>query len=121
MKIAIPNDSGKVAVHFGRAPKFTIVEIEDGEVIEKKEIDNPGHKPGYLPKFFNEKGIEIMIASGIGKRAISLFDKFNVKVISGVEGEIEEVIDKYLEGELEDSKNSCKPGEGKGYGIEKSE
>ncbi len=119
MKIAIPTDSGKVAGHFGRAPEFTMVTIKDGEVTEKREIENPGHKPGYLPKFFNKKEIDLMITSGIGRRAISLFEEFDVNVISGAKGEVEEVINKYLKGKLEESSNPCKPGKGKDYGVEK--
>lgn len=121
MKIAIPTDSGKVATHFGRAPKYTIVKIENREISEKKKIENPGHKPGYLPKFFNEKGIELMITSGIGKRAISLFDEFNIEIMSGVEGKVDEVIDRYIHEDLNKSKNPCEPGEGKEYGLERGD
>jgi predicted Fe-Mo cluster-binding NifX family protein len=53
MKIAISTDNGMVSPHFGRCPHFTIVEIKDNKVLKKEIIDNPGHRTGFLPKFFN--------------------------------------------------------------------
>ncbi|MCF7873072.1 MAG: dinitrogenase iron-molybdenum cofactor, partial [Candidatus Omnitrophica bacterium] len=57
MKVAISTDSGYVSQHFGRCPVFTLVECEDEKVIEKKEIPNPGHHPGYLPEFLKKEGV----------------------------------------------------------------
>ncbi|MFW5902690.1 MAG: NifB/NifX family molybdenum-iron cluster-binding protein [archaeon] len=113
MKVAIPTNNGKVAKHFGRAPEYTVFTVQEKEITDKKIIDNPGHKPGYLPKFLNKKNIDCMVTSGIGKRAIQLFNKFNINVISGAEGEIDKVIQRYIEDKLEGSKNPCDPGEGK--------
>lgn len=117
MKIAISTDSGNVSGHFGRCPEFTLAEIDDGEVKGKKEIENPGHKPGYIPRFLNEKGIDCLITGGIGRKAVSMFDEYGVRVITGLEGtDTDEVISQFVEGEIESGENPCSPGEGKGYG-----
>ena len=122
MKVAISTDSGRVSGHFGRCPEFTLVEIENGEVKDENKIENPGHRPGYIPKFLNEKGIDCLITGGIGRKAISMFDNFSVRVITGVEGEdIEKVIEDFIEGELDSEGNPCSPGKGKGYGKERED
>ena len=121
IKIAISTDSGMVSPHFGRCPEFTIVEITDGKVIKKEVIDNPGHKTGFLPNFFNEQGINYVIAGGAGFRAQQFFDELGIKLITGVQGKIDDVINDFVNGKLEQGESLCRPGEGKGYGIEKED
>lgn len=121
MKIAISTDNGRVSAHFGRAPQFTFVTIEDNEVVEKEVLSNPGHSVGSIPQFVNEQGATVMIAGGMGRRAVGFFDKFGIECIVGVQGPINDVIEQVLNGTLEGGESLCKPGVGKkeGYGVEK--
>ena len=119
MKIAISTDNGRVSAHFGRAPEFTFVTIENNEVIEKIIIPNPGHSVGSIPQFVHQNGANIMIAGGMGHRAIGFFQQYNIEVITGVQGNVNDVIREILNGTLEGGESLCAPGEGKGYGIEK--
>ena len=119
MKIAISTDSGKVCAHFGRAPEFTFITIENSEIIEKVVLPNPGHTVGSIPKFLSEQGANYIIAGGMGRRAVEFFNQYNIEVISGVEGAIDEVTKEFINGTLEGSEGICTPGAGKGYGIDK--
>jgi len=121
MKIAISTDSEKVSEHFGRCPEFTIVEIQDNKIKNKEVIKNPGHATGFLPKYFKEQGVSCVIAGGAGFRAQELFEQFGIKLITGIQGEIKEVINHFIKGNLEQGKDSCSPGKGKGYGIKKGD
>lgn len=119
MKIAISTDSGTVCAHFGRAPDFTFVTIENSKVIEKVVLPNPGHEVGSIPKFLNEHGANYIIAGGMGRRAVEFFNQYNIEVITGVEGTIDNVTKEFINGTLEGSEGICTPGAGKGYGVEK--
>jgi len=121
MKIAISTDGNKVSPHFGRCPQFTIIEVENNKLIDKKVIENPGHHPGYLPQYLNEIGVSCIVAGGMGMRAKELFSQAGIDAILGVEGEVEEIIGKIIDGSLEGGESICQPGLGKGYGIEKTE
>lgn len=121
MKIAISTDLEKVSEHFGRCPEFTILEIEDNKIKNKKIIKNPGHATGFLPKYFKEQGVSCVIAGGAGFRAQELFEQFGIKLITGIQGEITEVINLFIKGNLEQGEDSCNPGKGKGYGIKKED
>ncbi len=121
MKIAISTDGNIVSPHFGRCPQFTMVEIREGKVSEKKVIDNPGHHPGFLPQYLSEQGVGCIIAGGMGMRAQQLFQEAAIDTILGVEGSIGRAIEKILDGSLQGAKSMCSPGEGKSYGIDKSE
>lgn len=121
MKVAISSDGDYVSSHFGRCPYFTIVEIEGEKVLKKEVVENPGHQPAFLPQFLSEKGVNCIIAGGMGGRATALFAEVGIEVIVGVSGKIDEVIDKLLKGDLKGGESLSKPGSGRGYGIEKSE
>ena len=107
MKIAISTDANVVSPHFGRCPHFTIVDITGGEVQDRTTIDNPGHSPGFLPQFFADKGIECIIAGGMGVRAQSAFVQHGIETILGVTGEVDNVIQKILNGTLEGGESLC--------------
>ncbi|MBD3426856.1 MAG: dinitrogenase iron-molybdenum cofactor [Candidatus Omnitrophica bacterium] len=121
MRIAISTDSGKVSAHFGRCPSFTIIDVEEGELIKKEELANPGHHPGFLPRFLHEKGVESIIAGGMGRNAMDLFARQGIETLVGVSGPVEEVIKSILTGTLEGGESLCRPGGGKGYGLDKTE
>ncbi|MFW5998812.1 MAG: NifB/NifX family molybdenum-iron cluster-binding protein [Bacillota bacterium] len=106
-KIAIPSDGNEFARHFGRCPEYTFYTIDEGNVIDKKVISNPGHQPGYLPKFLKEKGVDCVIASGMGRKAQDLFKQNNIDVVIGVKGDIDEKIQMYLADELNEGENIC--------------
>jgi len=121
MKIAISTDSEKVSAHFGRCPEFTIVEIKNNKVKNRKIIFNPGHMTGFLPKFFKEKGVNCVIAGGAGSRAQELFEQFGIKLITGIQGKVNDVIKEFIKKELKQGEDLCKPGKGKGYGIKRED
>jgi predicted Fe-Mo cluster-binding NifX family protein len=121
MKIAISTDADFVSAHFGRCPSFTIAEIEEGKVLKIEKINNPGHQPAFLPNFLAERGVKYIICGGMGNRAQILFAEKKITPVIGVTGKIEEVIEKFVQGKLEAGESFCKPGAGKGYGLEKEE
>ena len=107
MKIAIATDGTQVAHHFGRCESYTIVEIENNEVLKKSIIDNPGHEPGFLPKFLSEKGVNCILTGGMGPKAINLFREKNVEPVVGVYGSIDKVIEDFLNNKLEIGDSKC--------------
>jgi predicted Fe-Mo cluster-binding NifX family protein len=110
MKIAISTDGGSVSAHFGRCPSYTIVEIQDGKVVGRQEIPNPGHSPGFLPGYLAERGVTTIIAGGMGPRAQGLFADNRIETVIGVQGRVDEVVDAFLQGTLVGGKDLCDHG-----------
>ncbi len=121
MKVAISTDGDFVSPHFGRCPLFTIVNIKDGKVVKRETIDNPGHQPGYIPQFLHQQGVQCIVCGGMGMRATGFFNELGIQAIIGISGTIDEVIAKLQKGTLEGGESLCRPGFGKGYGLEKTE
>jgi len=120
MKISISSDRNLVSAHFGRCPEFTLVDIQDNKIIKTEIISNPGHAPGAIPEYLHGKGVKIVICGGIGARATQLFNEYGIQVIAGASGEINDVLEAFIKGTLASGKSLCIPGDGRGYGIDKT-
>ena len=91
MKFAIPMAEGKLTAHFGHCKEFAIIDVENNEIKEKSVLVPPPHEPGVLPKWLHDLGANVIIAGGMGQRAIQLFDQVGIKVIIGAPVEEPEV------------------------------
>ncbi|RLG39651.1 MAG: dinitrogenase iron-molybdenum cofactor [Thermoproteota archaeon] len=107
MKIAVPSadDRGldsEVGRHFGRVPYYTIVSVEDDAIKEVEVVRNPfiEHQPGQIPSFLRQKGVDVIIAYGVGRRAREFFNALGISVITGAYGKVGEVVESYIRGSI---------------------
>ena len=109
-KIAVPVQGKNISAHFGHAPQFKIFSVENMEIIEENNLENPGHQPGLLPRLLNEAGADLVISSGMGQKAIAIFEKNNIEVVCGAAGEAKAAVLDYLKDNLDTSDNACSHG-----------
>ncbi len=110
MKIAIAEEGGSVSQHFGRTQAYLFVEIEEGKIISKELIPNPGaisHTPGQLPAFVAQNHANWIVAGGMGPMAVNLFRQNNIEVVLGIQGTTDSVIQKIIDGTLEGGESLC--------------
>jgi len=107
MRIAIASDNGKVTGHFGHCEGFIVFDEEGGNIVKEEFIQNPGHKPGFLPKFLAERNIDVIISGGMGGGAVNLFNENGIEVILGASGDSRNAAEAYLRGELKSSESVC--------------
>lgn len=110
MKIAVPVANNRICMHFGHCEQFMLFEVdkEQKKILAQASITPPPHEPGLLPRWLCEKGVNCVLAGGMGARAISLFKERGVEVITGSPAlEPEEVVNKFLQGTLETGANAC--------------
>jgi predicted Fe-Mo cluster-binding NifX family protein len=110
MKIAIPVENGKLCSHFGHCPAFALIDIDEKtkKITGQTEIQAPPHEPGLLPPWLAKKGVNLIMAGGIGARACDLFMQNDITVISGVPMDTPEaLVLAYLVGTLKTGANSC--------------
>lgn len=107
MKIAVACDGNIVAGHFGHCEMFNVYEVLNREVIKSEAIANPGHKPGFLPNFLNDLGINVIISGGMGAGAIDIFNEKGIEVITGASGNADQVVNDYLQGVLKSAGAVC--------------
>ncbi len=95
--------NAEMSMHFGRCPYFTLVDIEGTQVKSVQAIPNPyfnNHVPGAVPQFINSQKVNVMIAGGMGPKAVQMFQGFGIDVATGVGGRVENVLRAYLEGKV---------------------
>ncbi len=107
MKIAVASDEGKVSLHFGRCSEYRVFYVEEGKITKQEILENPGHEPGLLPKYLAGHEINCIIAGGMGPRAENLFGNYNIKAVTGSFGNIDDVVNSYLNGTLVAGESSC--------------
>ena len=100
MKIAVASETDIVTGHFGHCTNFNIFDTEGSKIIQRTSVDNPGHKPGFLPKFLHEMGVSVIISGGMGQGAVDIFVEKGIVVITGAEGRAEDAVNRYLQGNL---------------------
>lgn len=110
MKVAIATDSGMVAGHFGRCGEYTLADVADGKVTSKTAIPNPGHEPGFLPRFLAGKQVNAIICGGMGPRAQALFADEGIEVWMGVSGPVDAVLADFAAGRLVRGDSTCDHG-----------
>jgi predicted Fe-Mo cluster-binding NifX family protein len=95
--------NGQISQHFGRCPFYLIVDVEDDEIRKAESIVNPYHNnhiPGKIPQFIKEQGVNVMIAGGMGPRAIDMFTNLGIEVLTGAMGSARNILQAYLRGEI---------------------
>lgn len=107
MKIAVASMGIEVAEHFGHCENFNLYDCENGGIIASDNIPNPGHKPGFLPNYLGDRGVEVIIAGGMGGGAVEIFNTRNIEVIMGASGEAADAVKDYLAGSLKSTGSIC--------------
>ena len=107
MKIAVASEKEIVTGHFGHCENFNIYDVEDKKIVKTESVPNPGHKPGFLPNFLHELGVNVIISGGMGGGAVQIFNENGIEVVVGARGDSKEAAEAYARGELETTGEAC--------------
>jgi ATP-binding protein involved in chromosome partitioning len=108
LKIAIPMAEGVLCNHFGHCEQFALIDLQGKNIIQKVTVTPPPHEPGLLPRWLGEKGVNLIIAGGMGQRAVGLFTERGIKVLTGApQLPPDELISHYVNQTLVTGANVC--------------
>ncbi|MCF8029569.1 MAG: P-loop NTPase [Desulfohalobiaceae bacterium] len=110
LRIAVPVAGGRLCQHFGHCEQFALVDADphNGQLEETVYLTPPPHEPGVLPKWLAEQGAHVVLAGGMGARAVNYFHDYGVRVVTGAE-ELppQDLARNYLQGTLTTGENAC--------------
>jgi predicted Fe-Mo cluster-binding NifX family protein len=107
MKIGIPveTDNGlesQVAQHFGQASLYAIVDSETKDVkVIPNESNHRGGKKAPPTWLKEDIGIDVLICTGAGSRAIGLFEEIGIPVYFGTLATVGEMLREHAKGTLQ--------------------
>jgi Mrp family chromosome partitioning ATPase/predicted Fe-Mo cluster-binding NifX family protein len=110
VKIAVPIENGQLCNHFGHCETFALLDVDMAKktIVRREDVLAPPHEPGLLPIWLQERGVNRIIAGGMGSRALGLFAERGIQVIVGASpGEPEKIIRNYLDDALVTAQNVC--------------
>ncbi len=110
MRIAVPVEDGKLSVHFGHCESFALIDTDPGArtILGREDLPAPPHEPGKLPLWLAEHGAKVVIAGGMGGRALELFAQHGITVVVGAPSSApEHLAAEYLAGTLQSTANAC--------------
>lgn len=113
MKFAIPLADGKLTPHFGHCREFAFIEADDNRILASQTMVPPPHEPGVLPQWLADNNVNVVLAGGMGRRAVDLLTQAGIRVITGAPVEDpESLVNGYLQNKLETGDNACSGGGG---------
>jgi predicted Fe-Mo cluster-binding NifX family protein len=115
LKVCVPTMGDKgfdesVSEHFGRAPTFTIIDVKTNEAKVLSNTSQHMGGSGYPPQIMVNAGVDVMLCSGLGPRAIQMFEEFGIEVYVGAYGTVREAVQAWQAGKLQvaTDENACK-------------
>jgi predicted Fe-Mo cluster-binding NifX family protein len=115
-RIVIPSEDQKglnayLAQHFGRAPYYTIVDIDkNGTVLNVKAVENKGEHFGGIGEAHShllELKQNAIIAYGMGPRGLLSFQNAGIAVLKANADTVNEVVTAYKEDKLQELTEGC--------------
>ncbi len=110
MRIAIPLADGKLSMHFGHCERFALIDVDltRKKILKREDIEAPPHQPGLLPPWLAERGANMIIAAGMGQRAMALFAEQGIQVSVGTHCDTpDRLVSAFIAGELKTGENVC--------------
>ena len=128
MKIAAVSEDGvTISQHFGRAPFYVVVTVEDGKIVAREKRDKMGHNQfsgetheeshgedprghGFDPAAQNRHArmvtaiadCKVLLARGMGAGAYESMKQANIRPVVTDVANIDEAVQAYLAGSLKD-------------------
>jgi len=107
MKVAVTTSgedlSGPVEPHFGRCPRFIVVDTEtmEFEIIQNTAVSS-AHGAGIAAaQLVASRGVKAVLTGNVGPNAYSALSSSGIKILTGISGIVEDAVRRFSSGELE--------------------
>ncbi len=109
--VPVEDSSGtRISAHFGRAPFFSLIEIDNGSVVSKTIVPNTGEHTGGVGHAHNNVlryNPNTVIVHAMGPRGVEEFQSASVAVLKANSDLVDEIINAYLLGKLDELTDGC--------------
>lgn len=110
MKVAVPTRGNLVDDHFGHCEVYTIFNIDENKKIISSQIlpspEGCGCKSN-IAGVLQEMGVSVMLAGNMGGGALNVLTSHGIDVYRGCTGDVRQLTEAFLLGNIDDSGVSC--------------
>ena len=99
--LAVPLHGDDVAPRFCSADQFLIADLDRDEVRRVRRLDIPEEAWSTRRERLSAAGVSVLLCGGFKQSFLPLAEGLGIRVISGLAGEAERLIDAFLRDELE--------------------
>ena len=96
MRIAVASEGLDVSSHFSCCTNFNYYKIENGEMVDSRNLPSQGHLCGSQANFLRQIDVKILIFGANSKKENESMENAGIKVVAGTSGRAFEVVEKYL-------------------------
>jgi len=101
LKLAIPRFDEEVAPCFEYSATISIFTFTRNRIINQTDFSLSSKEPMDRLRLLRDQNVNVLICSGIQASFQMLLESKKVKVISWITGKVDEVIKKFIKGELQ--------------------
>ena len=102
MIIALASDGeGKIAERFRDAKEFLLYEVAAGRVLHRDTVHPETHDAPGVARFLQECNADLLICNKISTREYDALDAEGIKLVGGISGADDSMLNAYLNGSLE--------------------
>lgn len=116
MKVAIPHWRGRVSPVFDVAGSVLLVEVHDGREQDRRDVAFDADDPYARAARLAETGADVLICGAISRPLATAVASVGVEVIGQTCGDVERVLEAFIDGRLTDdafSMPGCRGGRGR--------
>ena len=102
--------NARIAEHFGRAPFFAVLNLDDKKIESVETVENRGEHCGGQGQMHNhimELKPNAVIAFGMGPRGLNGFQEAGIAVLKANTDTVKAVVDSYMNDKLQELTEGC--------------
>ncbi len=103
MIIAIPMFNSRVSPRFDCAPKVMVAKVDGGRIVEREQYSLVHLNPIRISSLLYELGVDVLICGGISIFSQRLIVDKGIDLIPMVQGEVDQVLNLFINGNLDSS------------------
>ena len=101
MKAAIPLFGKRISPRFDCAQSFVLVTILDQSVTSRQNQSIEDSMPFVKAQRLKDLNVDTLICNGVDEGTLESLKSLGIRVLSDIRGEVDEVIDLYIGGKLD--------------------
>ena len=102
VRIAIPIFKARVSPVFDTCTRILLIDFENNRQIAQKELDIDNFSLQERLQILEKNDVAVIICGGISNVFHAILSNSNILLISGISGNVEEVIKAHFDGRLDD-------------------